>query len=489
MLAGQILGLWVSTACSTPVDVPGTPGGEISWEPLEEVSDAVGLQADALPRRSYGPAWIDLDGDEHSDLMFYNHSSISVYRNSGSEFVNLGQPADGPAGSYPQAGDQHGGACGDFDNDGDADLYVTRGAMLGKTLGTKWDELYVNDGAGVFTHSSARFNMYGRARMAQWGDFDRDGWLDLLVGNFRTPSVLYRNTGNGFVDVSETTVIDDPLRGQVMAWVDLDVDGFLDIASLLDPERGQLGDGPLRLYKNEGAVRFVEITEEWLVQPVEGHCMAWGDYDNDGDQDVFVGGDGGGAWFENTTASLRLDSEVKFSPAEGRGCAQGDMDNDGDLDLLASTTEGLIVFQNRAGEWISDPVFSATWTAGPGYQGDVAVGDYNNDGKLDIAADAGRHRLFENKNSTANWLCLRLRGNTSNRQGFGTHVKVDAGESVSHRWYSGASGSWQAAGCAPLHVGVGWAREIIISLVWPSGIEQTVEVSDVNRCVEIVEPG
>ena len=130
------------------------------------------------------------------------------------------------AGMSPQ-GDRHGAAWGDFDNDGDQDLFITLGAARGKTLGVKTDQLYRNEGGGYFlnvTTLGGVANASGRGRSVNWVDVDNDGYLDIFVKNTQTRNVLYHNNQDGtFTDTAAAAGIADA-PGTVSAWADYDSD-------------------------------------------------------------------------------------------------------------------------------------------------------------------------------------------------------------------------------------------------------------------------
>src|SRR5205823_3155656 len=128
-----------------------------------------------------------------------------------------------------RAGDRHGSAWCDFNNDSFLDLSVTKGAIGGQTLGLKQDELYLNLGAGQFMNiaeAAGVTNTFGRGRGVAWGDYDNDGYVDLLIGNLKTDLALYRNNGDEtFVDVTALAGLGQ-LHYTECAFADYDNDGF-----------------------------------------------------------------------------------------------------------------------------------------------------------------------------------------------------------------------------------------------------------------------
>ncbi len=261
----------------------------------------------------------------------------------------------------------------DVDMDGDMDLFLS-----GNGNTEPFTALYMNEG-GSFTSADISVTPMGGNTDAAFGDYDKDGDLDLLVsGNDET--FLYNYDEGEFTSVAHPFV---NLNYATTKWVDYDNDGDLDLALA-----GELGAVPAtRIYTNVDG----EFEESGIVlQDVMSGDMAWGDYDNDGDKDLAIVGfdeyltgktmvyrnDGDGA-FKNLSVNIL---GVSKSTADW-----GDMDNDGDLDLLVSGSCddcGVLmtsIFENDNGSF-SD-IF-------PGFQnterGDARFADYDNDGDVDV---------------------------------------------------------------------------------------------------------
>jgi enediyne biosynthesis protein E4 len=150
-------------------------------------------------------------------------------------------------------------AWGDYDNDGDLDLFISRGTQNGAVRQT----LYRNNGDGTFTEVTDQADLAAviNARGAAWGDFNNDGYLDLYVVDSgsdpegKGPNRLYRNNGDGtFTDVASSAGVDDLVasRGRGAAWGDYDNDGFLDLFVTNGEDNTQFSEGPQILYHNEG---------------------------------------------------------------------------------------------------------------------------------------------------------------------------------------------------------------------------------------------
>jgi hypothetical protein len=241
---------------------------------FEDVSDGAGLGG---PVPCYDAALADFDGDGRVDVYTGNHwAGAMLLRNlGGGRFENV----IATSGIEP-GGDQHGHGWGDVDGDGRPDLYVALGADHGRAL--KANRLYQNIGAGFLdvTRAVKALDPSGRGRGVTWVDYDRDGRLDVLVTNFRTPNALLRNRGDGTFE-DRTTAAGLPARGTVRAvWTDYDADGWPDV---LLPA----GPGGLRLLRNRGDGTFADATDAaGLPRKPAAVGAVFGDADGDGDLDL-----------------------------------------------------------------------------------------------------------------------------------------------------------------------------------------------------------
>ena len=239
-------------------------------------------------------------------------------------------------------GDRHGAAWVDFDNDGDLDLSITKGAKGGHSLGTKQDELNEYLGAGQFTNiaeAAGVTNTWGRGRSVAWGDYDNDGQIDLLLGNLKTDLVLLKNNGDKtFLDVTVEAGLGQ-LQYIECAFADYNNDGFPDIFCT-DSQAGHVPSDIL--LKNNGDGTFTNVSNQAGILPlVDGRSICWGDYDNDGNLDLFIsrGTDNGAleqTLYRNNgdgTFTDVTDQAGVGSMADNRAAAWGDFDNDGYLDL------------------------------------------------------------------------------------------------------------------------------------------------------------
>jgi enediyne biosynthesis protein E4 len=487
-----------------------------------------------------GVAWIDYNDDGFPDLFFVNGApagSNALYRNNrNGTFTDVTQQA-GVGGTTSAKSYRTGAAVGDYDNDGDLDLYVT---AFGPNA------LYRNNGDGTFTDVTAPAGVGGGTN--EWStstgflDFDRDGDLDLYVVNYldyrlddnpycglRKPGYrmycqptmfdgkadrLFRNDGNGtFTDVSQQAGIANPAgKGLGVTFCDFDADGDEDIYVANDMVRNFL-------YRNNGDGTFVDVAYGAGVgfdangKPQAGMGVDCADVNGNGLPDIFVTNfseelntlydNRGAGIFEDVTSKIGLESG--FIPL-GFGTKMFDVDNDGDLDIhvvnghvidnvhlfrpALTYAQKDLLYENVGGRFRDISV-----QAGPALQVErvgrgLAVADFDNDGNLDVAiANLGRPAvLLKNRGARAgNWLLIRAQGTKSNRFGLGTRVVVEAGGTRQVREINNVA-SYLSCNDIRLHVGLGASKTADrIELLWPSGTRQTLTNVVANQVLVVKE--
>jgi ASPIC and UnbV/FG-GAP-like repeat len=255
------------------------PGGAIA-QSFTDVSHSHRISSAAFP--SFGsPIWADFDNDGLLDVYVGDHHEAPQLLLNGGGFTNIFSTS----GLQPlKQQEKMGAAWGDFNNDGNEDLYVTMGAGSGGLLGEKSDKLFENLGGDTFqdvTDSAGVTNTYGRGRSVNFVDFNNDGWLDIFVKNFKTPNVLYQNNGNGtFTDVATAAGIANA-AGTISSWADYNNSGC---RSLFVTGPG----APDQLWRNNCDGTFTDVTAAAGFANSNGFAIAWGDYNNDGNIDLFV---------------------------------------------------------------------------------------------------------------------------------------------------------------------------------------------------------
>ncbi len=293
-------------------------------------------------------------------------------------------------------------ALGDYDSDGDPDLFVSQWQpdkkMSRQFLFAHTDTGFTNV-AGI-----AGISHRGRDLSAAFGDYDNDGYLDLLVTNTRS-NHLYHNNGDGtFRDVTKIAGIAEAARGRKIVFADLDLEGDLDIFIATESRN--------RFYRNNADGTFTEIAEETGVgsKTALSRDAVFGDFDDDGDIDLFVvNQDSSSQYFDNLRQGYFRDitGQVGLKMAGGAAAvAQGDYNNDGFLDLIvARWKNGVpVLFLNHGdGTFEQDTRSDSAFHQLSGLVGnDVAFFDADNDGYLDVLF-AGEVRAA-GKKSRGLWL-------------------------------------------------------------------------------------
>ena len=541
----------VRTDVSPRSDVP--PGTGVRFVDVTAASglDFVHVSGDeeqrfVLETMSGGAALFDYDADGYLDLYLVNGTRYK--EESPAAISRLYQNVRGPSGqrlftdvtaSAGVGGSGWGMGCAtaDYDNDGDVDLYVT---YWGPNI------LYRNDGEGGFIDVTVRAGVGddGWGASAAFGDLDGDGWLDLYVANYlefdlenppndgmpclafrgiegvcgtgmgSQADVLYRNAGDGgFADVSQVTgVADEALAGLGVAFADFDDDGDQDIYVANDLEANLLwrNDGDWQL-REVGVFSGVAYNADGKAQG--GMGVDFGDYDGDGNLDLFVtnfSGDvntlyrnEGNGLFADATAAGGLDGPVR--PFVGWSTAFLDADNDGWQDLYVANGHlypqleiqktSLRYPQRNLLYWNHQGRFALADDAGSGLAVEkvsrgAAFGDYDNDGDVDIVVvnlNDGPTLLRNDGGNANNWLGLELEGKTSNRGGIGARVRLSAGGRTRTQEVRRCYG-YQSAHDHRLLFGLGARQQVDrVEIHWPSGKVQILEKPELRRYLKLRE--
>jgi hypothetical protein len=450
---------------------------------------------------AFSSAWADFDSDADADLaVSFRSGEVRLYRNDHGSFKNVGGQLGLPA-SGPEARSL---AWGDFDGDGDADLYI----------GAK-DRSYLfrNERGAGFKEVTAELGIEQRAinsRQASWIDYDNDGDLDLHVANRAGPNVLFRNDGSRFVETAEAVGLADRRRTVGACWFDMDQDGDLDVFLA-----NQNGDADA-LYRND-AGRFIDVAASLGVaspgrdSSQGGVGCTVGDYDNDGDFDLFVAMYGISRLYRNDGGVFKDVAMDVGIVVDGHAVAAswGDYDNDGDLDLYVTDyhKEGEVsrpashLFRNDAGKFVSvleqDDLINAA-------DHGVQWADYDNDGDLDVSltqgysADAGAPVFRNELNRRARDRSMRVavldRRGRAARVGAEVRVFNDAGRLLGAQLVSSGDG-YGAQSALPVRFVLVDAKRVTVEVTYltPHGrVQQRVEklrpAQWMNRLVQVREP-
>ena len=527
----KYLGPRVERPGSVPQDrrpPPGTAGSTHDIGRFRDVARDLGL--DALDRCG-GVAVEDFDADRLLDIVtstFDPSGPLSYHRNDGHGGFEDRSAASG-------VDHQLGGSnvvAGDYDNDGDTDLLVLRGAWLFDD-GRIRNSLLGNDGKGVFTDVTRRAGLADPAYPTQvgaWGDYDNDGDLDLYVCNESRkhvasgadfPSQLFRNDGDGtFTDVAPRAGVtnDRYCKGATAGDYDNDGDVDLYVSNLEDN----------RLYRNRGDGTFEDVAPQaGVTEPAGPSSATWFfDYDNDGNLDLFVAGyrastadpaapapgprhaaglprlyrNRGDGTFANVTAEVGLD-HVYLS----MGASFGDLDNDGWLDIYLaggdpSRGSGMpsVVLRSDRGRRFEDVTRSGGFDRPQSGCG-VAFADLDNDGDQDVhnrpgglyPGDESADVLFENPGHGNRFVAIQAVGVESNRGAYGARIRVTVETPAGPRTVHRAVGSVSSFGGSPARqeIGLGDATRIVgVEVAWPkSGKRQVFRDVALDTRIRITE--
>jgi enediyne biosynthesis protein E4 len=532
-----------SAAAQTKLATPSSAGIRVTFT---DITKAAGLtfkqDATATDQKYYletmgtGVAWLDYDQDGLMDLFFVQSAATDIYKpehplrcalyhnNGDGTFTDVTEKAGvGGEGHYGQ-----GVAVGDFDNDGYPDLYVT---------GYNSAILYHNNGNGTFTDVTAKAGVAdqgGWSTSAGWFDYDKDGWLDLVVTNYiewtpktniwcgehkpgyrsychpgnykgQKTKLYHNNHDRTFTDVSDASGVGKPeSKGMGVVLADFNNDGWPDIAIANDS-----WPNFLFINKHDGTFEDVSLysgiaaSEDGTYEAGMGIDAA--DVDGDGWQDIYVThldfelnrlyhNSRDGTFTDDTYRSGIGNKAIHLS---GVSMKFLDYDNDGWPDILqlngamldniqlyhseVAYKEPLLMFRNLGKgqfEKVSDSL-------GPDFVRPIvgrglATADFDNDGDIDVVTNnSGDYpSLLRNDGGNANhWLTVFLIGTKSNRDGNGASLKLTSGGESHVEQAKGGMG-YMSASDPRIHFGLGKNTKIeSLEITWPSG--QTDRLSNV----------
>jgi hypothetical protein len=419
---------------------------------------------------------------------------------------------------------------GDIDNDGDRDLFLTTGEH-------DVNYLLLNNGDGTFSDISEQA---GISQVAVWGgaaafgDYDLDGDLDLYVANYATysaipydenltggiPNFLYRNNGdNTFDEVAVSLGVENP-NGLTLgvAFSDYDTDGDVDLWVAND--FGYLFE-PNALFRNEYPEdHFTDVSQaSGTAAPMNGMGIGIGDYDNDGDLDYYIGNIQESVFFENrgdgSFGDVAIPKGINLRLSTSWGIGFLDYDHDTDFDLfiangrvmprynLASAEDLQRMMQPHVDRLYRNSGFGTFYDvsklegiADSSRGRGVAYGDYDNDGDLDLVVNVLSieertslySKLYRNDGTgDTHWLQVSLQGTTSNRDAYGSRVRIVAGGQSRIREIHGGS-SYASQHTSIAHFGLADITRVDSLIVtWPGGARETFTDLVVDQVVYIVE--
>ena len=492
-----------------------------------------------------GCAFLDYDNDGWMDIYLVNSGKCDFYdpnpplrnalyrNNRDGTFTDVTEKAHVPGGGYGQ-----GVAVGDYDGDGFPDIYVTQ---YGKSI------LYHNNRDGTFTDVTEKAGAAapGWSSSAAWFDYDNDGKLDLFVCQFvefsktinkscgpgeegkhgyciprlykSMPSWLFHNNGDGtFTDLSKSSEIAS-VAGKAWGVVatDLNNDGWMDLFVSNDT-------APNFVFMNRGKGRFEEIgTAAGVAYSAEGRARSGmgldsADFNQDGFMDLFVANldmerfaiyqNNHDETFDDQAGPTGIGMATRLM--SGWGLKFFDYDNDGFLDLFLANgnpddiiesihaqvkyQEPLLLFHNEGKKFQNVSAQSGPVFAKPLSARGMAIGDFDNDGAVDVlvAVNDGAPVLLRNAVGAHNhWLGINLVGTKSNADAIGARVTYQAGDLKQQRMKVGG-GSFLSSHDPRMVLGIGKRTKLDwVEIKWPQPSGKVERVTDLplDRYVTIVE--
>lgn len=440
-----------------------------------------------------GCAVADYDNDGHPDLFVTNYGPNILYRNNGDGTFSDATEKTLPSEKDPERWST-GAVWGDYDNDGLLDLYVLGYLKFDKKMrafesnkayaepmsslfesklyNSQSNILYRNNGDGTFSDLTAAAGVAdsaGKGMSAVFTDYNGDRFLDLYIVNDGPRNVLFLNERNGtFSEVGGEVGVDTPQRGMGATAGDYDNDGGVDLFSTYRAGYTNI------LYRNasQGASRRVNVRESKLFEDVGADVglaensgfgyFSWGaeffDFDNDGFLDLFVANGYPAPEFENPKRTIGQKNQLFSNTGDGRFTEVSDR-----------LGRGLQLVKSGRG---------------------VAVGDLDNDGRLEIVINNNNDQATVLQNGTGNanrWVTITLIGVKSNRDGFGAKIDLRAG-SLHKVWETRSGASYLSQSDGRPHFGLGEAEKIDSLIIeWPSGLIQRFQDLETDRFITIRE--
>lgn len=456
--------------------------------------------------KAYSASWIDYNNDGLDDLIQTDNGATkhnTLYKNLGNGVFEK----DTLNPIYTTSGvNTMGTSWGDYNNDGYVDLLIVNN--MGSGAANHHNYLFRNSGAGQWSlvTDSPIYTDHGWALGGSMVDYDNDGWLDIFIANNDTVNFLYHNNGDGsFTRMYNTpgSIVTDNFHTYTAVWADYDNDGWQDcyVVNYFATLPGENN----ALYRNNHDGTFTKNQTLIVNNDMATDMSAsWGDYDNDGNLDLFTtsytatgyptlhnylyrnNGDGTFTFMDALLPSLGANQSY--------GSAWLDFNNDGKLDLAVANNktadrhnylyrnDGNGVFTNIT----TDPVvIDLLRSMG------VSVSDFDNNGYPDLYivswSSTTEPGMYRSKTGSNNWISIKLTGTVSNRSAIGARITLWTGGSKQIREVASTTGLY-CASSAVQTIGLGTAT-VIDSLIirWPSGIIQHINNPEINQKHAITE--
>ncbi len=479
---------------ATPQELASSPASSRLYRnegngTFADVTSAAGVEFRGL---GMAAAWGDYDGDGHLDLVITGFGRNRLFHNRGDGSFEDSSEVTGIGG---EEGFWSGASWGDYDNDGDLDLYVCgyvryqfeagdRGKTTRQYSGivpytlnpSSYDPernlLFENLGRGSFREVAGKLgvdNLRGRSLAASWTDFDRDGWLDLYIANDISDNVMFRNLGKGrFQDVSHPAFVADYRGAMGLAVGDWDGDQDLDVfvTHWIAQENALLNNLLFAFGSTERRenLLFMDIADQVGLGQIALDYIGWGasffDYDNDARPDLLAVN---GSTFQDEQDPSLL---KPMRPL---------------LFWNAGEDEG---FFEVGG--VSGSVFQEA-RVGRG----AAFADFDRDGDVDVVIvnHSGKAQLLENRgDNRPGWFTVQVRASGMNRFGLGAWVELTAGGRTQLQQL-GSQPSYLSQNALEAYFGLGAAAQVDrLTVILPDGRRRVLENLPANQLVAVEIP-
>jgi hypothetical protein len=444
------------------------------------------------PGAAQGVVFVDVNNDGFLDIFLVNNRNPNKLwiNNNGTAFTE-----QSTAWGVNYSGPVRGISCADFNNDGFIDV------MIGNYSYSNPDTtllLYKNTSASFINFTTnAGLNFMAWGGSINWLDYNNDGKIDAVFANDGIPphyNYLFRNDNlTSFTNAAYQVGLTDSNSTLCLASGDYDNDGDIDLFC----GNQTLIPGPASnyLYRNNGDSTFTDVTQtSGLVTTFYSWGAEWGDYNNDGYLDLYVANyTGMNQLFRNngngtfTNVTLTLGLN---DAGQSYSCGWADYDNDGDLDLYVAKGQNNADKMYRNDDTIFTDVASQAGMGDLRHSSCISWGDFNNDGFMDLYLNNNgtENRLYQNNAGNSNhWIIFKLIGVNTNRSAIGSRVTVVTGSLRQIREVEGGSGG-KGQNSLPVEFGLGNASVIDSVIVrWQSGLVQNFTIINPDRIITLIE--
>lgn len=402
--------------------------------------------------------------------------------------VYLGPREDRPSSRTTRIdlGDRHGAGWADYNGDGKLDVYIANGGErggIGSLRGIAQDELYLGRGGGTYKggiRGSGIDKRECRGRYATPVDYDNNGSLDLFVGCEGNEPLLFKQTSKRGVFKPKAKAV-RKVTGNIFRWADLDGRGV--------PELIAVRAKKIEIYRYARKGKKLRRVQSFPSKGKNPAATAIGDFDRDGDADVFIGTRGPNSLLVNKGRRLARRDPGRFGLPRNNSVSASfvDYDNDGRKDFY-SIPQGLY-HQNGKGKF--SPTGQMRLKRGVRFASGNWL-DTDNDGRRDLIAainQGNRDANFiglHNDGPGRHWLEVDIRGTRGNLQAIGAKVKVKAGKRTQTGWVGESEGSRYGSGHYRVYFGLGSASKVKRLIVrYPDGKKRTLRNIAADRLITV----